>query len=334
MKRRKDFALNATEKADAREALLLLEGSGVTLAMAARIALRIQPEQSAVVDRLVSELVDLFLKDRLRKAKRSRTYDFYEGKLIPFSHSFEDVMVSTVTAKTLSNWFNGLESSAGGKAAYWRAIRAMFRWAAKTNHIAKDPTQEYMGPGSAPRTEVDFLSVEDAQQIMANAGHHRAAAALQLFAGIRPEEVASLSKPVLKWQHINFSSRTIRVPSEVAKSGQARVLETGLPRNLWLWLESIPAAERTGSICSIKGSSLSRFLQRAGRFVGAREERLKPWPFDGLRHSFATYHVAWRNKPGMTSLLLGHEVGEAMLHRHYRGLTDKASAVAYFEIAP
>lgn len=312
----------------------MLEGSGVTLAMAARIALRIQPEVNIQQDRQLIELVDLFLRDRLRKVERSRTYDFYEAKLLPFARSLDGVKVSEVTSKTLSHWFAQSKSNQGGRAAYWRAVRAMFRWAAKSGLINNDPTLDYAGPGRPQRTEVEFLCVEDVATIMAGAKHHRAAAALQFFAGIRPEEIASRRKPVLQWDQINFSSRTIRIPAEVAKSGQARVLEVGLPRNLWLWLETIPEADRKGRVCSALGTSLSRFLQKAGGFVGPREERLKPWPYDGMRHCFATYHVALRNKPGLTSLMLGHEIGEAMLHRHYRGLATKAAAIAYFAITP
>lgn len=333
MKRRKDFALSAAEKADAREALQILSGSGVSLAMAARIALQINPDQTQLRDCSVQELVDLFLQDRLRNVRRRRTYDFYEQKLVPFSRSFDGVQVSALTSKALAHWFAESNSTPGGKAAYWRAVRAMFRWGAKQGHIGKSPTDGYDGPGAVPRTEVAFLTVDDAARIMAGAQHHRAAAALHLFSGVRPEEVASRGKAVLQWSHINFSSRTIRIPAEVAKSAHARVLEH-LPRNLWEWLESVPESERTGPVCSVMGSSLLRFLQKAGGFVDSREARLKPWPYDGLRHSFATYHVALLNKPGRTSLLLGHEVGEAMLHRHYRGLATKADAVAYFAICP
>ena len=43
--------------------------------------------------------------------------------------------------------------------------------------------------------------------------------------------------------------------------------------------------------------------------------------------------VALTSDPGKVSLWLGHQ-SPTMLHRHYRGLTTKAEAVKFFDLAP
>lgn len=60
----------------------------------------------------------------------------------------------------------------------------------------------------------------------------------------------------------------------------------------------------------------------------------KPWPFDGFRRTFATYHVAAFNDVGKTSLIMGHRGSTDMIHRHYRGLATAKAGKAYFSLVP
>lgn len=59
------------------------------------------------------------------------------------------------------------------------------------------------------------------------------------------------------------------------------------------------------------------------------------WPPNALRVSFATYHVAAFEQPGLTALLLGHRKGESgVLWDWYLGARSKAEGEAYFQIVP
>jgi hypothetical protein len=58
-----------------------------------------------------------------------------------------------------------------------------------------------------------------------------------------------------------------------------------------------------------------------------------PWLPNGLRHSFATYHIALYEDAGKTALALGH-TDPALTFRHYRALRTKEEAEAYFAIRP
>ena len=149
------------------------------------------------------------------------------------------------------------------------------------------------------------------------------AIALALFAGVRPEELAGRGKPRLTWAAVNVSERIVRIPGGIAKTGQPRVLE-GLPDALWAWLGS---PGKPGDPIS---PGLSREIGRKGREILG----LDKWPQDASRHTFATYHVAAFNDPGLTSILLGHEGNPSLLHRHYRGITTQAEAISFWALRP
>jgi integrase len=57
------------------------------------------------------------------------------------------------------------------------------------------------------------------------------------------------------------------------------------------------------------------------------------WVKNGLRHSYATYHVAAYENPVKTSYELGHASAD-LLFRHYRGLADKDMAQTFWNLRP
>jgi integrase len=160
---------------------------------------------------------------------------------------------------------------------------------------------------------------------MAGAGKYRSALAVMLFAGVRPDEVASQHKPALLWRHVNAAERMIRIPAEIAKTGRPRIME-GLPDAVWAWLK--PAGEDQ-PVCPARSLQAVRLAQSLGGYGKKRR-----WPHDALRHTFATYHVAAFANPGQTAMLMGHEGNPTMLHRHYRGLATKAEAERFWALRP
>lgn len=53
--------------------------------------------------------------------------------------------------------------------------------------------------------------------------------------------------------------------------------------------------------------------------------RIKEWPHDAMRHSYASYHLAMHGSADKTSTELGHRSTE-MLFRHYREPVTKHDA--------
>lgn len=321
MDRRRNFALTPAERNDAKEALQLLDGTGISLLDAARRVIA-----SGEVSRSVSCEVaaDRFLLYCLRKNVRQATYNDYEYRLTTFLATWGEHDMSAIDRPMLRDWLMAMDCAHSNRHNFFRVIRAFFRWAKRQDPpmVSNDPTDGLQLAQAIAEHNIGFYTVDEARQIMAAAGPYSAFFALGLFAGVRPSEIAFDHKTPLTWQDIDFDERMIRIPSAVAKTRRARIMED-LPANLWQWLEA--ARESSGPISPGRSTQALRWLKR--RYNGQLHT-------DGARHTFATYHVAMHNDVARTSLLLGHEGRPTMIHRHYRGLATKAQAKAFFSITP
>ena len=93
--------------------------------------------------------------------------------------------------------------------------------------------------------------------------------------------------------------------------------------NLAAWLE--PYIGRTGNVCP---PNLRKLLEADRTNAG-----LKKWPSNGLRHSFASYHLAHFQDAAKLALELGH-TSQSLIFRHYRELVKPVQAAKYWTIQP
>jgi integrase len=327
------WALSPAQKSDARNALRLLEGTELSLTEAARRAVA---GRLAVNRVTFAHAADRFLLELVRRKSRGATVRWYENKLAPMLLALGDQMMDAIGRADLLAVGQGQSVTDSTRASYYRAVRAVWRWAKgqEPPMVGADVTE---GLPTTPRRdhqkETGILTVADTKAILAGAGRHRGALALMLFAGLRPQEVWGIDKPALLWRHIDPAEQMIRVPAEVAKTRKPRILE-GLPPTVWDWLT--PGAP-DASVSQISSQALIRAAQIAGGFARKKHhqrELLRPWPHDATRHTFATYALALTGDPGKVSLWLGHEGNPRMLYTHYRGLATKAEAEKFFAIRP
>jgi integrase len=325
---RSNFAMDSAQKADARAALALLEGTGLTLEEAAKRAI----EKMRAVERVtISECAELFVRSRLKEKCRQLTIDWYENKLGRLTAEFGDREMDSLSRADLRNWLDDQAVSESTRASYARATRAMWRWAiAQEPPLAGHDVTTGMKVSPPAGGAVAFLPVEECRLILDGAGKYTAAFALMLFAGVRPYEVAGAGLKRLRWEHVNVSERIIRVPADVAKTGSARVVE-GLPDVIWFWLAPLIGRPET-LITTVNAPAL---IEKAALLAGYgdRDARVREWPHDAMRHTFASYAVALTSDPGKVSLWLGHEGAPTLLYRHYRGLTTKAEAEKFWSLA-
>jgi integrase len=322
MHSRKDWALTAEQRADAREALILLDGTGITLTEVARRAMAGQRATKRVI---AGEAVDEFVREVMRREARPATVLWYEDKLRYFLATFGEKLLDTIGRGELIAWLNNLQCRDGGRRHYARALRAFWRWAQRHEPplVGSDITAGLVPRRPASDATIHFLPVRECESILDGAGRYRSAIALALFAGLRPDEIAGRGKPQLAWEHVQKVERIVRVPPEIAKTRRARILE-GLPPALWTWLQL-----GEGTISPGRSRQITELCARLAGYGGAR-----PWPHDALRHTFATYAVAATADPGRVALWLGHEGNPTMLYRHYRGLTTKAEADKFWALRP
>jgi hypothetical protein len=56
------------------------------------------------------------------------------------------------------------------------------------------------------------------------------------------------------------------------------------------------------------------------------------WKANGLRHSFASYHLAQHGDPVKTSFQMGNS--PAVVHNHYKGLVGNGEVAKFWELRP
>lgn len=316
---RKDRALSAVERSDARAALALLQGSGLSLEAAVRRAL----EGRAALRRItVEDATEKFLRARLGDC-RDTTWGFYETKLQAVRDTFGTRQMDEVSRADFREWLAAMQVTPTTRAGYVRAARALWRWAARQEPplAGPSPTEGLSGTVPAKGDTIGFLTVAEVAGILEKPSAWRSCLALMLFAGLRVDEVAGEGKPPLLWRSINVSEKTIRVPGECSKTGRARLLQ-GLPPTVWAWLQ--PQADEV-RICPGQSENAVRWCQ---------PRLARKWPKNALRHTFATYAVALTGEPDRVAGWLGHEGGSRLLHGHYAGLARKAEAEAFFALRP
>jgi integrase len=323
---RSNFLLTAGQKTDVRAALEILDGSGLTLEMAARLAVQ---GRRGVARATVGELAERFLLSRVRTV-RAHTFAWYESKIGIFCADFANRDVNSIARADFRAWLAAQEVSESTRCAFARAVRAMWSWAARQEPplAGQDVTAGVTVTADRPAV-IGFLTPEEAAAAVRGIPpHYRPALALMLFAGVRPHEIAGLGKPRLPWAAVNPAERIVRIPAECAKTGRARVIE-GLPEALWRWIGA-PGKPSHPVSGVLTPAVVEKAAEAAG--FGPRCDRVRKWPHDALRHTFATFAVALTADPGRVSLWLGHEGSVATLHRHYRGLATKADAERFWAI--
>lgn len=321
---RSDFRLGPTEKADARSALVLLAGSGLTLTEAARRALLAREPRGKIIKRVpVEDAVRGFIADRHRRQRRGATLEYYETQLsrlvaAPFAESWQ-----TITRPELKKWLEGLPGALSTRSMVFRSVRSLYRWAAQQDPplVGDVPTEGLvLADTGGDRKAVGFYSVEICAGTLGRVVPAALPAlALHIFAGVRPEEIAPRfpGKARLAWESLDFDARVVRVPAEVAKTRRSRLIEE-LPTPLWEWLGRVPVAERAGPIWAL-GPEYWR--QRMREALGG-----SPWVVDGFRHTFATMCLALTKDAGQVAEWMGHEGKLGTLRNRYVGLERRVNA--------
>ena len=173
------------------------------------------------------------------------------------------------------------------------------------------PTPEAGEPG--------IFSVEQAGRLLEHADEVCLLpyVALGLFAGIRSAELLRLD-----WSAVKVSERAVIVGAGIAKKRSRRVVEISDTLAAFL------------SVCGkTRGLVVGVPDFRKALKTLAKTADIKEWPQNGLRHSFASYHLAVYNDTVRTAFLMGHS-NPRIVHDHYKALVTKTDAECFFALRP
>ena len=305
----------------------LLAPWNVSLVEAARIVVATKERDNA--SRSVNQAVDAWLA--AGEGLRERTLHSYKHTGKKLKGAFGERLLTTITVDELQEVIAPLGTHGAAVHGRIRNARAFWRWSAKRGWCDVNAFAGILAPKSGrDADEIAILTIEEAESLLraAEANYPQAVAsyAIQLFAGLRSEELTRLEA-----QHV--SANGIELSASVTKKGRRRHINPSA--TLRAWLDEYPYTP-----CSNWRHVDKACRRLAGWDVSASllKEPSEPtrgrWPQNALRHSHASYAVA-AGTPLETLLFeFGHSGSPAILRQHYVGRASKQEAIKFFSLGP
>ncbi|MCB1088502.1 MAG: tyrosine-type recombinase/integrase, partial [Verrucomicrobiae bacterium] len=281
----------------------------------------------------VSQLISKVINSRRRAGLSDRYLRDMKSRLGRFEKDFGERPVAVITRDEISDWLDGLRLSLVSRNNFRRVLVVMFSEAITDGFIeeGKNPAQK-VKVAKVIEAEVGILTPQETAGLLSLADDRiLPAIAISAFAGLRRSEIEKAD-----WGEVDLLGGQIRVTAKSAKSSRNRLIPVS--SNLLAWLQS--KAKPSGSIWPPNGRRLFEAAVRNAGFgqVGSEsdEERkrgvqLKPWPDNALRHSFASYYLAYHMNANELALHMGHR-GTALIFQHYRALVTAKAARTYWSI--
>jgi site-specific recombinase XerD len=319
----------------------ILKPWDVSLVDAAKIVAEIKKRESA--SKPLDEAVDAWLD--ACEGLRDRTLGSYRQTANRLKASFADGFLASITADDIQNAISPPGAAGAAVLGRIRNSRAFWRWAAKRGWCDADVFKAVEAPKSGRnQKEITILTPAEAKKLLQLTEQHYpeavASYALQLFAGIRVEEIGRLEA-----RHVTEAG--IEMSADITKKGRRRHINPSPTLMAWLNaypFEPCPNWKEVDKACRrLAGWNLqSRLLdkkQKKDKAKGKNPKKLAPppfgrWPQNALRHSHASYAIA-AGVP-LESLLFkfGHTGNPSVLREHYVGRASKKEAIAFFGIGP
>lgn len=267
-------------------------------------------ERSCTVQTVISE----FKISKKQDGKAKSYLRDIKHRLDVFENSFKDRLVAGVEPFTIDDWLRSLNVAGQTRNNFRTVIGTLFEFAQMRGYCASNPVSK-IGKAKVVRGEPGIFTPHEMQRLLEKAPDAFIPyLAIGGFAGLRPEETEGLD-----WSNIDLERRVIHVKALNAKTAQRRLVT--ITDNLAAWLA--PHAKDAGPVVS---------SARALREKTCRAANLS-WKYDGLRHSFASYHLAHKKNADHTAHELGH-ASSKMLYQHYRELVRPEVAAQWWQIMP
>lgn len=272
----------------------------------------------AVESITVRQGIAKYLEAKKAEAMDHSTFLHYVNALDRLSAAMGNDMISSVQREAIIAWSASLNFSPETKKTHLRRALGFFTWLKINRFISENPCDGVRLPKIIAK-EIETLTLQQGRDLFdKNKDQPRellGRLALEAFVGLR---FASVQKMVP--DDISFVNRGINLPAAKLKTRRRQFID-GLPDNLWTWLNKSDV-EKWSMTPRQYLTAKSNAMIRAGISV-----------HNGLRHSFATYHVAAHKDVSRTSVILCHS-SPKMLWSHYKGRATEVDGKAWFEIVP
>lgn len=269
----------------------------------------------------VTELLADYVAAKEKSGRRKRTITDIKCRIGSFAERFGNRHVHTITATDIEQWLGEGGYGAQSMVNFLRVLSGFFNFARKQNLMDTNPADRdhVERPKMDERLPEIFMQGQvEKLLVTATTEAPRIVPCLCVgfFAGLRTAELDGID-----WSSIDFDQRLITVRPEIAKKRRQRHVE--MSDNLIAWLA--PHRKPAGLL---QPKAARNLLDRVIRTSGVK------WVRNGMRHTFASNHLAKFQDISKTALQLGHVGRIDILFNHYRNLVKPTDADAYWRITP
>ena len=260
----------------------------------------------------LAQIIPIYLSTLKFRSLREASFKQIHLMLNQLASKYGTLDTNSLTPTHLEQWFANRKWARSTIDGVIAKIGPFFTWCVREGYCESNPCKAVKRPRSDDSPPAIFTPTEAQKLLQAALRYDRRLIpylAIGLFAGVRPLEIERLT-----WADI--SDRYIEITAAKAKTRQRRLVS--LLDNLKEWLALGGDLPLTN-----KRKRLARVVQIAG---------LK-WKPDIMRHSFASYHLAYLQSADKTALEMGHRDTQ-MLFRHYRELVKYEDSKQYWDIRP
>ena len=303
--------------------------NGVPLDRAVKAYLKTNPAETKEIR--IPELVEEFLSKNDTSVNSSAQKITIRTLLKRFASKISKP-ISLVTPHDIDEYLSDPTYAPRSRHNQRSSIIVLFNYARRKGYLSDERKHaaEKSEEIKFKKPPIEIYSTEQAEAMLSLCDKNLVPfLAIGLFAGIRSAEIARL-----KWENIDWVGGNIRLDREITKTNQSRLAP--LMPNLAEWL-----APYKGMKGNILISMKTRYpTNLVSPWLASQDNPKLPskWIDNGMRHSFASYHLAYTQNAAQTALACGHSVG--MLLGTYKTITingeslNQEVAKKYFEIRP
>ena len=309
------FSLSENDRVDAQQALTIINRQDATLKEAAQYYFNHHLRFSESPK--LFKIAEQYIEGRKKRDRRPRTLSDLHQRLTTFCEEFGNLKPSEVTPEEIENWvYDHEEWSNRSKINYLTKISQLFNYAVNKNWADTNIIDSIERP-STDQNRPKIFTVEQIEALLEYSSNYDLTAFVSIgaFAGLRTAELNRLT-----WENVRSDENSIIVDGKIAKSRSIRTVH--IEPCLKSWLEKIP--DKSGSV--VKPEKLRI------RFESLKQMALQgSWVQNGLRHSYASYHLAKFGDEIKTAKEMGHS-DPRILHNHYKALVTQKNAEEFWSL--
>lgn len=240
-------------------------------------------------------------------------------RLKRFEGPFGERDIKSIEPRELENWLHSLGLSNQSLNNYRTVVSGLFEHAVKRELMQRNPMRVVARIKAVDKAP-GILTPDQLTKVLEGATSDLLPAlAIQAFAGVRTAEVLRM-----EWSEIDLGRNYINVPATKSKTAKRRLIP--IVENLHTWL--LPYSKHTGPVWPKKTSAYHIAIRDL-----VSSTKLKAWPHNGLRHSFASYHLAKNQDAARLALEMGH-TSARLIFDAYREVVRPEEAEHYWRINP